>query len=75
MISRRANNKSSDGLGLRGALAINLSGGFVLAMWLLFGSLDVPIHGKIAVTLFEERGDVTDQKDVPAGAGSFAPPF
>ena len=47
LISRSANNSSSDGLGLRGALAINLSGGSVLALWLLFGSLDVPIHGKI----------------------------
>ena len=47
LITRSANNKSSDGLGLRGAIAINLSGGFVLALWLLFGSLDVPIHGKI----------------------------
>jgi hypothetical protein len=47
LISRSANNKRSDGLGLRGALAINLSGGFVLALWLLFGSLDIPIHGKI----------------------------
>jgi len=47
LISRSANNKRSDGLGLRGAMAINLSGGFVLALWLLFGSLDVPIHGKI----------------------------
>ena len=47
LITRSAKNKSSDGLGLRGAIAINLSGGFVLALWLLFGSLDVPIHGKI----------------------------
>ena len=47
LISRSAKNRSSDGLGLRGAIAINLSGGFVLALWLLFGSLDVPTHGKI----------------------------
>ena len=47
LISRSAKNKSSDGLGLKGAIAINLSGGFVLALWLLFGSLDVPAHGKI----------------------------
>jgi TM2 domain-containing membrane protein YozV len=33
--------------GLRGVIAINLSGGFVFALWLLFGALDVPIHGKI----------------------------
>ena len=47
LISRSAKNRSSYGLGLQGAIAINLSGGFVLALWLLFGSLDVPIHGKI----------------------------
>lgn len=47
LISRSAKNKNPDGLGLRGAMAINLSGGFVLALWLLFGSLDVPMHGKI----------------------------
>lgn len=47
LISRSANNKRSDGLGLRGAMTINLSGGFVLTLWLLFGSLDVPMHGKI----------------------------
>ena len=41
LISRSANNKRSDGLGLRGAMAINLSGGFVLTLWLLFGSLYV----------------------------------
>ena len=46
MISRSAKN-NSDGLGLRGAMAINLSGAFVLALWLLFGSLNIPIHGKI----------------------------
>ena len=47
LIGRSEKYKSSDGLGLRGAIAINLSGGFVLALWLLFGSLNVPIHGKI----------------------------
>ena len=47
LISRSTNNSSSDGLGLRGALAINLSGGLVLALWLLFGSLEIPTHGKI----------------------------
>ncbi|MFN2127232.1 MAG: hypothetical protein ACK2TU_05180 [Anaerolineales bacterium] len=46
LISRSA-KKNSDGLGLRGALAINLSGGLVLALWLLFGSLEIPTHGKI----------------------------
>jgi hypothetical protein len=46
LIGRSAKMNNSDGLGLRGAIAINLSGGFVLALWLLFGSLNVPTHGK-----------------------------
>ena len=47
LLNRSAKYRSSDGLGLRGAIAINLSGGAVLALWLIFGSLDVPIHGKV----------------------------
>ncbi|MDB4584099.1 hypothetical protein N9164_13165 [Draconibacterium sp.] len=47
IIGRSAMKNDSDGLGLRGAIAINLSGGFVLALWLLFGSLNVPSHGII----------------------------
>ena len=35
------------GLGLAGAIAINLCGGLVLAVWLLFGSLDIPPRGYI----------------------------
>jgi hypothetical protein len=33
------------GLGLGGAVAINLSGGVVLAGWLVFGALDIPGYG------------------------------
>jgi hypothetical protein len=46
LIERSAPTSYSDGLGIRGAIAINLCGGFVLAFWLLFGSLHVPTHGK-----------------------------
>jgi hypothetical protein len=35
------------GLGLGGAVAINLCGGIVLAAWLMFGNLHLPIRGKI----------------------------
>ncbi len=35
------------GLGLGGAIAINLSGGAVLIGWLIFGKLDIPLNGKI----------------------------
>jgi hypothetical protein len=36
-----------DGLGLRGAVAINLCGGFALIAWLLLGNLDLPLRGDI----------------------------
>ena len=35
------------GLGLGGAVAINLCGGIVLGLWLLTGNMDIPIHGYI----------------------------
>ncbi len=33
------------GLGLPGAISINLCGGIVLALWLIFGQLDMPARG------------------------------
>ena len=33
------------GLGLGGAVAINLAGGFVLILWLIFGNLAIPVRG------------------------------
>lgn len=41
-ISRR-----SSGLGLTGAIAINLCGGITLALWLVFGRLQIPTKGFI----------------------------
>ena len=35
------------GLGLEGAVSINLCGGAVLAGWLLFGSLSLPTRGQV----------------------------
>jgi hypothetical protein len=35
------------GLGLAGAVAINLSGGLVLTAWLLFGDLILPLRGRV----------------------------
>jgi hypothetical protein len=35
------------GLGLYGAVAINLCGGFVLSLWLIWGELDILLHGRI----------------------------
>ena len=42
--------KSSNGfigLGLIGAISINISGGIVLLLWLLFGELNIPVKGLI----------------------------
>jgi hypothetical protein len=35
------------GLGLGGAIAINLCGGLVLIAWLIFGKLSTPVHGQV----------------------------
>jgi hypothetical protein len=35
------------GLGLGGAIAINLSGGLALTGWLLFGDLSLPLRGQL----------------------------
>ena len=35
------------GLGLGGAITINLCGGAVLIFWLIFGKLNLPTHGQI----------------------------
>ncbi len=34
------------GLGIYGAIAINLCGGLVLAFWLIMGNLSIPSHGR-----------------------------
>ena len=35
------------GLGIGGAIAINLCGGFVLAAWLILGKLSIPFRGQV----------------------------
>ena len=35
------------GLGLGGAVSINICGGIVLALWLIFGNLNIPLKGII----------------------------
>lgn len=37
------------GLGVRGAIAIDLCAALALAAWLLFGGLDLPIRGQIVL--------------------------
>lgn len=40
-------SKQVRGLGLGGAIAINVTGSFVLICWLVFGSLAIPVKGRI----------------------------
>jgi len=47
LLIERTNFLGLTGLGLGGAVAINLSGGIVLAGWLLFGGLSLPIRGLV----------------------------
>jgi len=42
---RSASQRAASGLGLGGAIAINLCGGIVLGAWLIFGELDLPLRG------------------------------
>lgn len=39
--------RGQGGLGLEGAISINLCGGGVLAGWLLFGNLNLPLRGQV----------------------------
>ena len=41
------------GLGLGGAISINMTGGIVLFAWLVFGDLKLPIHGKIILWILD----------------------
>jgi hypothetical protein len=41
----RPSGSRTAGLGLFGAIAINLCGGGVLALWLIFGNLNLPAKG------------------------------
>ncbi len=41
------------GLGLGGAISINLMGGIVLFLWLVFGNLNIPAHGKIILWILD----------------------
>ena len=41
------------GLGLGGAISINMMGGIVLFLWLVFGNLNIPIHGTIILWVLD----------------------
>jgi hypothetical protein len=41
--------RNISGLGLGGAIAINIIGSFALICWLIFGSLNMPLRGQIVL--------------------------
>ena len=41
------------GLGLEGAISINLSGGIVLFFWLIAGKLYIPLHGRVVLWVLD----------------------
>jgi hypothetical protein len=49
LIERFQRGPTSSGLGILGAIWINLSGGVVLAGWLLLGRLRIPARGIVAL--------------------------
>jgi hypothetical protein len=51
LIERRRRLGRPAGLGVAGAIAINLCGGIVLALWLVFGRLSIPLRGRLTLGL------------------------
>lgn len=49
--TKRKNPGQFVGLGLAGAIAINLCGGAILIAWLIFGNLQIPVQGIIFLWL------------------------
>ena len=47
ILELRGDERSPDGLGLTGAIAINLCGAGMLLYWLLFGGLNLPLGGSL----------------------------
>ena len=49
----RTNNNRFTGLGLTGAICINISGGIVLLLWLLSGRLNLPLKGSLFLWMLD----------------------
>jgi hypothetical protein len=47
LIELRGPGGRVSGLGLAGAIAINFCGGLVLALWMIFGHLAIPLRGQV----------------------------
>jgi hypothetical protein len=72
LIEREEPRNWPTGLGIGGAVAINLCGGIVLALWLIFGKLSIPIRGRIVlgvldlllfgISIFELRAQIQSSR-------------
>ena len=51
LIGAAGNKNTSGGLGFLGAVSINLCGGIMLALWLVFGKLNLSVDGLIVLWL------------------------
>ncbi|MGA1789911.1 MAG: hypothetical protein ACMUIM_00370 [bacterium] len=49
LIEKNKKGLGFNGLGLGGAIIINICGGIVLAWWILFGSLTIPLRGYLVL--------------------------
>jgi hypothetical protein len=49
----RKNTNEFVGLGLIGAICINICGGIVLSLWLLFGGLNLPFKGLVFLWILD----------------------
>ena len=49
LLERFHDRSYTTGLGLGGAISINLCGGLVLAIWLLAGNVSLPLRGSIVL--------------------------
>jgi hypothetical protein len=53
LIERGKRSGRVTGLGVAGAIAINLCGGVVVALWLIFGRLSIPPRGRVLLGLLD----------------------
>jgi hypothetical protein len=49
LLEKGERRRTTSGLGLGGAIAINLAGGTVLAVWLVAGGLGLPLRGYVVL--------------------------
>ena len=72
MLERFRRGETAKGLGLGGAISINLCGALVLAAWLLRGGLGLPTHGYVLLWSLVLLLVVISAVELVAGRGATA---